>query len=84
MSFAVVLEGMTLIAYLVIMLGGKQKREQGWKVLSGCLVAVGGVQAVGMGIIVGFRCVSFFPPCGAGGWFGCCWGAFLRGEAKWI
>lgn len=52
MSFAVVLEGMTLIAYLVIMLGGKQKREQGWKVLSGCLVLVGAVQCAGMAIIV--------------------------------
>ena len=52
MSFAVVLEGMTLIAYVVIMLGGKQKREQGWKVLSACLLAVGAVQCAGMGIIV--------------------------------
>lgn len=52
MSFAVVLEGMTLIAYLLIMLGGKQKRQQGWKVLSGCLVLVGAVQCAGMAIIV--------------------------------
>ncbi|SLM37068.1 hypothetical protein LPUS_06794 [Lasallia pustulata] len=51
MSFAVVLEGMTLIAYLVIMLGGKQKREQGWKVLSGCLACVAAVQCAGMAII---------------------------------
>ncbi|MDI1485198.1 MAG: hypothetical protein OHK93_000335 [Ramalina farinacea] len=34
MSFAVVMEGMTTIAYIVIMAGGKQKRESGWKVLT--------------------------------------------------
>src|ERR1700744_4739881 len=32
MSFAVVLEGMTLAAFAVLLVGGKQKREQGWGV----------------------------------------------------
>src|SRR6266536_1014639 len=34
MSFAVVLEGMTLIAYLVILTGDKQRREFGWRILA--------------------------------------------------
>lgn len=67
MSFAVVLEGMTLIAYLVIMLGGKQKREQGWKVLSGCLVLVGAVQCAGMAIIVSVAPFRFFSKDGSEG-----------------
>jgi len=52
MSFAVVMEGMTLIAYIVILAGGKQKREQGWKILSGLHFLVGGLQLAGMAIIV--------------------------------
>ena len=34
MSFGIVLEGMTIIAYAVILAGGKQKREKGWKILA--------------------------------------------------
>ena len=52
MSFAVVIEGMTLIAYLVILAGGKQKRETGWKILSTLLLLAGLVQFAGMAIIV--------------------------------
>lgn len=52
MSFAVVLEGMTLIAYLVILAGGKQKRESGWKILSTLLLLAGLVQCAGMALIV--------------------------------
>ncbi|KAK2809076.1 hypothetical protein FQN50_004129 [Emmonsiellopsis sp. PD_5] len=51
MSFAVVLEGMTLITYLVILLGGKQARENGWRVLALLLVVVGVVQSAGMGLV---------------------------------
>lgn len=53
MSFAVVLEGMTLIAYVVILAGGKQKRERGWKVLCGLHLLVAAFQCAGMAIIVG-------------------------------
>ncbi len=56
MSFAVVLEGMTLIAYMVILAGGKQKREAGWGVLSGLHVVCAVLQCAGMAIIVS----SFF------------------------
>ena len=57
MSFAIVIEGMTLIAYLVILAGGVQKRATGWKVLSGMLVLVGAVQLTSMSIMVRFLIV---------------------------
>lgn len=53
MSFAVVMEGMTLVAYVVLLSGGKQKREQGWKVICGLLFLVGLLQCAGMALIVG-------------------------------
>ena len=52
MSFAIVLEGMTFIAYIVILAGGKQKRESGWKILSGLHFIVAALQLAGMAIIV--------------------------------
>lgn len=52
MSFAVVIEGMTLVAFIVILGGGKQKREQGWKVIGGLLVLSASIQCAGMAIIV--------------------------------
>ncbi len=52
MSFAVVIEGMTLISFLVMLAGGKQKRESGWKILSGLLLLIGAVQCAGMALIV--------------------------------
>lgn len=52
MSFAVVGEGGTLIAYIVVLGGGKQKRESGWKILSGMLFLVGVIQCTGMALIV--------------------------------
>jgi hypothetical protein len=54
MSFAVVLEGMTLIAYLVVLAGGKQKRETGWRILTLFLVLIALVQCASMGLVVGF------------------------------
>ncbi|CAO1603006.1 hypothetical protein XANCAGTX0491_006600 [Xanthoria calcicola] len=51
MSFAVVIEGMTLIAFIVVLVGGKQKREQGWTVVSGLLLLAGLIQCAGMAII---------------------------------
>lgn len=52
MSFAVVLEGMTIVSYIIILAGGKQLRESGWSVLSLLLILVAGVQAAGMSIVV--------------------------------
>ncbi|KAI9887179.1 MAG: hypothetical protein M1823_001006 [Watsoniomyces obsoletus] len=51
MSFAVVLEGMTLVAYITILAGGRQKRESGWTVLSFLLLLTGCVQCTAMAIV---------------------------------
>ncbi|KAG9239660.1 hypothetical protein BJ875DRAFT_86409 [Amylocarpus encephaloides] len=51
MSFAAVLEMVTIIAYITIIGGGKQKRETGWKVLAFMLVLVGVVQCASMAIV---------------------------------
>ena len=52
MSLAVVLEGMTLVALVLVMSGGRQKRESGWKVLSFLLVLTGIVECASMALIV--------------------------------
>lgn len=57
MSFAAVVELVTVVAYVVVLFGGKQKRETGWKILAFMLVLVGLVQAASMSIVV--RCVCF-------------------------
>lgn len=54
MSFAVVLEGMSIVAYLIILSGGKRLRESGWKVLSLLIVLSVIVQAASMSIVVRF------------------------------
>jgi cytochrome c1 len=56
MSFAAVLELATIVAYLMVIAGGKQKREIGWRVLAFLLVLVGVVQCGAMAIVV---CPSF-------------------------
>ena len=63
MSFAVVLEGMTIAAFVVLIFGGKQKREQGWGFMATMAFLSGFVQAVAMSIVVchprsHFLCVS--------------------------
>ena len=52
MSFAVVAELATLVGFLVILAGGRVKREGGWKVLGGLLAAVAAAQFVGMAVVV--------------------------------
>ena len=52
MSFTAVLELATLVAYIVVILGGKQKREGGWKVLASMLLLIGVVQCASMAIVV--------------------------------
>lgn len=52
MSFAAVLELVTLVSYLMVILGGKQKRETGWKVLTFLLMLVGIIQCAAMAIVV--------------------------------
>lgn len=53
MSFAVVMEGMTLITFVIVIAGGKQKRESGWKILTGLLVFVASIQCTAMALVVG-------------------------------
>lgn len=55
MSFAAVLELVTIVAYVVVLAGGKQKRENGWKVLSFFLLVVGLLQCASMAIVVCMR-----------------------------
>jgi hypothetical protein len=51
MSFAVVAELATLVGFLVILAGGRIKREGGWKVLGGLLTVVAAAQFVGMAAV---------------------------------
>jgi hypothetical protein len=51
MSFAVVIEGMTIAAFIILLAGGKQRREAGWGALT-VLVLVGAVvQAISMALM---------------------------------
>lgn len=52
MSLAVVIEGMTIAAFMILLIGGKQMREQGWTVLSTLVAIAAVVQAGGMSLMV--------------------------------
>jgi hypothetical protein len=52
MSFAVVLQGMSVVAYLIVLSGGKRLRESGWKVLSLLIILSALVQAASMSVVV--------------------------------
>lgn len=51
MSFAVVLEGLSVVAFLIVLSGGKRLREEGWRVLSLLILAGAAVQAGCMGLV---------------------------------
>lgn len=51
MSFAIVIEGMNLIVYIIILAGGKQKRVEGWKFLAALHMIVAALQVAAMAII---------------------------------
>ncbi|KAI9709343.1 MAG: hypothetical protein M1820_003463 [Bogoriella megaspora] len=51
MSFTVVLELAGLIAFAVILLGGRQKREVGWKILGWILGVAAASEAVSMAVV---------------------------------
>jgi len=51
MSFAVIMEFATFIAFAVVILGGVQQRSYGWKIVCTLLGLAGVVQAAGMSII---------------------------------
>jgi len=51
MSVAILFELVTIVTYLVVLFGGKQKREIGWKVLAFMLMIVGILQCASMAIV---------------------------------
>ncbi|KAJ6115648.1 hypothetical protein N7523_006065 [Penicillium sp. IBT 18751x] len=51
MSFAVVLQGMSIVTYIVILMGGKRLRENGWRLLSLLIVMSALLQAASMSIV---------------------------------
>jgi len=53
MSFAVVLQGMSIVTYLVILMGGKRLRENGWRLLSLLIMLSVFLQAASMSVVVG-------------------------------
>ena len=53
MSFAVVIEGMTVATFLILLSGGKQRRESGWKLLAILVGLAALVQLAAMALIVG-------------------------------
>ena len=55
MSLAIVAELATVVSFLIIMAGGKMKRERGWKLLGVMLGVVAGIEFCAMGIVVGLR-----------------------------
>jgi formate hydrogenlyase subunit 3/multisubunit Na+/H+ antiporter MnhD subunit len=59
MSLGVVIEGMTIAAFMILLLGGKQRREQGWSVLSIMVVIAAVVQAAAMSLTVSPVLLSF-------------------------
>lgn len=58
MNFTAVIEFATLIAFAVVLLGGRDKREGGWKVISSLLALIAVVQLASMAIVV---CVERAP-----------------------
>ena len=52
MNFSVVLELATLVAFAVVLLGGRANREGGWKMCVGLLAVVVVCQVGAMGIVV--------------------------------
>jgi hypothetical protein len=55
MSFAVIIELATFIAYTVVILGGVQQRSYGWKIVCSLLGLAGTVELICMALIVGSR-----------------------------
>lgn len=54
MNFAAVFELVTIVAFIVVLAGGKQKRERGWKLLAAMLLITGAVQCAAMALVVSF------------------------------
>ena len=64
MSFTAAIELATLIAYAVVIVGGRAKRETGWKILAFLLMLVGSLQCACMSLVVSLvlsKILSPFP-----------------------
>ena len=55
MNFSIIFEVAVLVAYLVILVGGRGTREVGWKILARLLLVVSGAQLVAMTLVVGLN-----------------------------
>lgn len=53
MTFAVVIEGMTIVAFAILICGGKQRREQGWGVMAILVALAAFIQVGAMALTVG-------------------------------
>jgi hypothetical protein len=53
MNFSIIFEVAVLVAYLVILVGGRGTREVGWKILSPLLLVVAAAQLGAMTLVVG-------------------------------
>jgi len=51
MSFAVLIELTTMVGYVIVLAGGKQSRDYGWKVICPMLLFIATVQCAGMSIV---------------------------------
>jgi hypothetical protein len=61
MNLAAVLEFVTIVAYIVVLAGGKQKRRAGWKLLSIILLVTGMVQCAAMAIVASLTLYDTVP-----------------------
>lgn len=64
LSFATIVELATLVSFIVVMAGGKFKREDGWKLVGGLLLADAAIEFTGMALVVselGFRVLGWPP-----------------------
>jgi hypothetical protein len=52
MTFAVVIEGMTIVAFAILISGGKQRREQGWGVMAILAGLAAFIQIAAMALVV--------------------------------
>lgn len=58
-SLAALLDLVTLVAFAITILGGRQKRQSGWPVLCGLLFLVAGTQCAAMAIVVCVQCLEY-------------------------
>ena len=52
LNFSLMAELACIVAYIVILFGGRGVRESGWKILSGLLFVVGMAELIGMALVV--------------------------------